>query len=238
MYYVRNRFLLPQVGTWNRRDPLGYVDGMALNSYCFSNAPVLIDPFGVDSWLNPWPWLCKAQEAVCGIYSVGPVDAWNAGIGWISDAAFEFQEIGKTGGEKNALRHCLWQALLCIENGRDCAESIGDAHERGRTGTNDSRADQHNNIEGRWCCSDAIKLHLEHRKKSHPTTTETVDTKREWDFVIPLAKQCCLRKFRDGTLIIDPDNDHRSNRHRGLGAGGLGSGSESGTSAANGSTSS
>jgi hypothetical protein len=30
MYYVRNRFLLPQVGTWNRRDPLGYVDGMSL----------------------------------------------------------------------------------------------------------------------------------------------------------------------------------------------------------------
>jgi RHS repeat-associated protein len=33
MYYVRNRFLLPQVGTWNRRDPLGYVDGTALYSY-------------------------------------------------------------------------------------------------------------------------------------------------------------------------------------------------------------
>ena len=30
MYYVRNRFLLPTIGTWNRRDPLGYVDGMAL----------------------------------------------------------------------------------------------------------------------------------------------------------------------------------------------------------------
>ena len=33
MYYVRNRFLLPQVGTWNRRDPLGYVDGMNLSVY-------------------------------------------------------------------------------------------------------------------------------------------------------------------------------------------------------------
>ncbi len=30
MYYVRNRFLLPVIGTWNKRDPLGYVDGMAL----------------------------------------------------------------------------------------------------------------------------------------------------------------------------------------------------------------
>ena len=33
MYYVRNRFLLPQVGTWNRRDPLGYMDGMGLPQY-------------------------------------------------------------------------------------------------------------------------------------------------------------------------------------------------------------
>ena len=30
MYYVRNRFLLPMIGTWNRRDPLGYVDGLGL----------------------------------------------------------------------------------------------------------------------------------------------------------------------------------------------------------------
>ena len=26
MYYVRNRFLLPVIGTWNRRDPMGYMD--------------------------------------------------------------------------------------------------------------------------------------------------------------------------------------------------------------------
>lgn len=33
LYYVRNRFLLPVMGTWNRRDPLGYVDGMGLYVY-------------------------------------------------------------------------------------------------------------------------------------------------------------------------------------------------------------
>ena len=33
MYYVRNRFLLPVIGTWNKRDPLGYVDGMGLYRY-------------------------------------------------------------------------------------------------------------------------------------------------------------------------------------------------------------
>ena len=45
MYYVRNRFLLPMIGTWNRRDPLGYVDGMQLYcSYLVLNAT---DPHGL-----------------------------------------------------------------------------------------------------------------------------------------------------------------------------------------------
>ena len=46
MYYVRNRFLLAMIGTWNRRDPLGYVDGMSLYTYCKDNALSLIDPMG------------------------------------------------------------------------------------------------------------------------------------------------------------------------------------------------
>ena len=33
MFYVRNRFLLSVIGTWNRRDPLGYVNGMHLMLY-------------------------------------------------------------------------------------------------------------------------------------------------------------------------------------------------------------
>ncbi len=44
MYYVRNRFLMPVIGTWNRRDPLGYVDGMAL--YCVSTTISNTDPYG------------------------------------------------------------------------------------------------------------------------------------------------------------------------------------------------
>ena len=47
MYYVRNRFLLPQVGTWNRRDPLGYVDGMAVNEYCGGFVFSYVDPTGL-----------------------------------------------------------------------------------------------------------------------------------------------------------------------------------------------
>ena len=47
MYYVRNRFLLPQVGTWNKRDPLGYVLALNLMQYGRSRSVGAIDPFGL-----------------------------------------------------------------------------------------------------------------------------------------------------------------------------------------------
>ena len=47
MYYVRNRFLLPMIGTWNRRDPLGYVDGIALYQYANSAPNDSVDPSGL-----------------------------------------------------------------------------------------------------------------------------------------------------------------------------------------------
>ena len=48
MYYVRNRFLLPVIGTWNRRDPLGYVDGMNLTTIYFQLSST--DPLGLNTW--------------------------------------------------------------------------------------------------------------------------------------------------------------------------------------------
>jgi RHS repeat-associated protein len=53
MYYVRNRFLLSMIGTWNRRDPLGYVDGMSLYQYCYSNVIVWNDPSGLQNITAP-----------------------------------------------------------------------------------------------------------------------------------------------------------------------------------------
>ena len=45
MYYVRNRFLLPMIGTWNRRDPLGYIGRM--NLYGLNRAISATDPSGL-----------------------------------------------------------------------------------------------------------------------------------------------------------------------------------------------
>ena len=49
MYYVRNRFLMPMVGTWNKRDPLGYVDGMGLYQ-CYATLNT-VDPSGLE-WID------------------------------------------------------------------------------------------------------------------------------------------------------------------------------------------
>jgi RHS repeat-associated protein len=54
MYYVRNRFLLPQVGTWNRRDPLGYADGMGLIAYAVSSPITNTDTNGTSTQEHHW----------------------------------------------------------------------------------------------------------------------------------------------------------------------------------------
>jgi len=47
MYHVRNRFLLPMIGAWNRKDPLGYVDGLSLYDYCSPNVIICTGDFGL-----------------------------------------------------------------------------------------------------------------------------------------------------------------------------------------------
>jgi|GEM_PF-1481465 len=47
MYYVRNRFLLPMIGTWNRRDDMNlFMDSWDIVSYIDNNPITKIDPYG------------------------------------------------------------------------------------------------------------------------------------------------------------------------------------------------
>ncbi|MCW5775676.1 MAG: hypothetical protein KIS87_04425 [Phycisphaeraceae bacterium] len=46
VYHVRHRVLLSELGRWNRRDPLGYVDGMSLYAYVGSAPIMASDPTG------------------------------------------------------------------------------------------------------------------------------------------------------------------------------------------------
>jgi GH18 family chitinase len=51
--------------------------------------------------------------------------------------------------EQNAVRHVYWQCLLKKRLGEDFARAMGDAHERGRPGSDaDNKADEINNVKG------------------------------------------------------------------------------------------
>ncbi|MBX3409514.1 MAG: hypothetical protein KF859_06465 [Phycisphaeraceae bacterium] len=46
-WHVRHRVLVSEMGRWNRRDPLGYVDGMSVYEYVGSMAVLATDPSGL-----------------------------------------------------------------------------------------------------------------------------------------------------------------------------------------------
>ncbi|MBX3410944.1 MAG: hypothetical protein KF859_13800 [Phycisphaeraceae bacterium] len=46
-WHVRHRVLVSEMGRWNRRDPLGYVDGMSVYEYVGSMPVVAVDPSGL-----------------------------------------------------------------------------------------------------------------------------------------------------------------------------------------------
>jgi RHS repeat-associated protein len=55
IYHVRNRVYDAENGRWNRRDPLGYVDGTGLYEYCGSEPQDALDPAGL-SPLDIFDW--------------------------------------------------------------------------------------------------------------------------------------------------------------------------------------
>jgi len=46
-YHVRNRVFLPSLGRWNRRDPIGYVDGLSVYEYVQDMPVNAVDPQGL-----------------------------------------------------------------------------------------------------------------------------------------------------------------------------------------------
>ncbi len=53
-YHVRHRVYLPEIGRWNKRDPLGYVDGMSLYAYVMSSPILYLDPLGLSIVFEWW----------------------------------------------------------------------------------------------------------------------------------------------------------------------------------------
>ncbi|MBX3384903.1 MAG: hypothetical protein KF864_15505 [Phycisphaeraceae bacterium] len=61
-WHVRHRVLVSEMGRWNRRDPLGYVDGMSVYEYVGSRAVVAVDPSGLVSYLCSYKWVDVEYE--------------------------------------------------------------------------------------------------------------------------------------------------------------------------------
>jgi uncharacterized protein DUF6973 len=51
---------------------------------------------------------------------------------------------------RNAMRHCLWSAMITRTFGAEKAKGFTDRHEVGSTSACDTRVDQYNNAWGRW----------------------------------------------------------------------------------------
>jgi len=66
MYYVRNRFLLPMIGTWCQRDPLDYEsDSMNLLGYLLTAPVNFIDPMGLQArmpQMHRSTWMPRASR--------------------------------------------------------------------------------------------------------------------------------------------------------------------------------
>jgi RHS repeat-associated protein len=60
-WHVRHRVLVSEMGRWNRRDPLGYVDGMSVYEYVGSRAVVATDPSGLVTFCD------NSRGGTCGI---------------------------------------------------------------------------------------------------------------------------------------------------------------------------
>ncbi len=61
LYYYRNRYYSPELGRFLQRDPVGYIAGINLYTYCSNNPVNWVDPFG---WDKEKPWWEKIRGSI------------------------------------------------------------------------------------------------------------------------------------------------------------------------------
>jgi RHS repeat-associated protein len=65
-YHVRHRVLVPELGRWTRRDPIGYVDGVDLYEYVGGHATISTDSLGLRITPQPLPETSLADSSSIG----------------------------------------------------------------------------------------------------------------------------------------------------------------------------
>jgi len=210
-------------GTFLQRDPMGYSNGGVLEyshsaitklrinrkrfvdvvganlyEYCKSSPLKFVDPFGLAEGL--WN---QFSEATSGVWNLGLFDAWDAaadpklwGHTTAGDARANANRLGKNERQVNALRHCIWQALLTFQNGATTAEQVGNAHEWGVKDVADSNTDQFNNVIGRRIGGDiANKLGYDANKAWFNCSNN------QYTKAVEMATAMCLASMNSGELI-------------------------------------
>jgi RHS repeat-associated protein len=56
LYYERNRDYSPTLGRWMEQDPAQYIDGANTYQFVMGNPIDRLDPSGMWSWSELWPW--------------------------------------------------------------------------------------------------------------------------------------------------------------------------------------
>jgi RHS repeat-associated protein len=135
LYLTMYRAYSPELGRWLTRDPIDFNAGdVNLYRYTENDSINNMDYLGLAKKKN---W----EQIVSTVWTVGPVDAWEArNLGKSSyDNAKKTGLPGHGNGPQDAYRHCLWNCLMTRKIGIDQAKEVADIHE----GTNLGPADEH-----------------------------------------------------------------------------------------------
>ena len=177
-YYLRARWMSPQLGRFISRDPRApeYERSRSLNRYAYAfNDPInYMDPEGEFSMMSVSISISimSIMGAGLGIYgyitntnereeyelnATASHSVWGMAaalaISTASGIGMVYGMDGLGGGKADAVRHCTWNAIMAIVMGADVAARVATAHEDAMPGTGNTATDRamdlHNNSMGR-----------------------------------------------------------------------------------------
>ncbi|MBL4770912.1 MAG: RHS repeat-associated core domain-containing protein [Planctomycetes bacterium] len=137
LYYYGYRYFESMAGRWLSRDPIEEKGGVALFVFVANNGLGKVDRLGLEE--------ISKFEIAHHIWSIGLVNAIHIG-----PAADKGKAAGRhvtpaspvgsgSGGEQDAVRHCVWMCSLAKSIGGERAKKVGDIHEAHATSAKEGK---------------------------------------------------------------------------------------------------